>query len=301
VFTAEVRSVFVAQFQAIWDGRAGIEVEQRAAALHGRQYDSILSWQARLTSTGPDYSSVLVAIWDITALSAAKREIEQLSVARQDLIDHVSHSLRRPLNTVLRYAQSMQAAPLEADNRVERREIVDALAENAQELATYIEALFIQARLNAGSLHVASFDVDVTAQLMQVTEQLTETKKPTIYKGGRCVAVGDPQHVRHIIQNLLTVATRRSSSTADASISVERDSILFDVVDDGLEDLMSGASELFDALDVVGEPDSDPAIAELKTRLSVSRALARTMGGNVIFDRVDGRSALRMVLARASG
>ena len=84
VLTPDVRQAFGVTFQAIWNGTARFELEVQGRTMSGAEIDSVLHWSAPIVNGEPDYSNVLIAVFDVThqrRLEALRAEAAELFVS----------------------------------------------------------------------------------------------------------------------------------------------------------------------------------------------------------------------------
>jgi signal transduction histidine kinase len=108
------------------------------------------------------------------------------------------------------------------------------------------------------------------------------------------MAQGDPLRVRQILRNLLTNAGRYGGDTVAVSVGVTGNFAWLAVTDNGEGVPEKDAQRIFDSYQ-----RSDNAIQEPKSvglGLSVSRKLARLMGGDIVYSRHDGLTRFELTL-----
>lgn len=103
---------------------------------------------------------------------------------------------------------------------------------------------------------------------------------------------GDPLRIRQIVRNLVGNARRYGGPHPVLQVSARGDQVRISVRDDG-DGLIPGlAGRLFEPLATGG------ASGSLGLGLSVSRQLARAMGGDLRFDRRSGWTVFELMLRR---
>ncbi len=73
MFKDRTRHSFIAQFQAIWDGKDHVAIELHGQPFGGESIDCVMNWAAPVLDTGPDYAHVQVGFLDVTARVRAER------------------------------------------------------------------------------------------------------------------------------------------------------------------------------------------------------------------------------------
>ena len=210
--------------------------------------------------------------------------LEQTLAEKDQFLATVSHELRTPLTAVvgmlevindnLDHLSPDQYAGLLTDAR-----------DGALELERLIEDYLTAARLSAGALTIKKEVVNLdtifgrTISRLNLPESLGVTVRPL----GSCV--GDSLRIRQIARNIL----RNAARYADYQIQVQNvgdDSfVVIEIRNDGdpvSEDLLEGLFEPF------GGSPSPGRTEPIGLGLSVSRGLARRMGGDLLYS-VDGK------------
>ncbi|NIA24869.1 MAG: hypothetical protein GWP04_04805 [Gammaproteobacteria bacterium] len=227
----------------------------------------------------------------------AMRQVEALTDvldAKDQFIASVSHELRTPLTSVLGFAEVLrdQAGGLSSD---ERAELVAAIADEASDLAAMIEDLLVMGRAEHGTLTVVAVPVDLRAQAIRVLEALNLTSKIPIETACPAArALADRGRVRQIIRNLVTNAVAHGGGNIRVVIKPVEEMLAVEVIDDGAgvppEDSEKIFQPYYRSHTVVGKPGS------IGLGLSVSRTLARRMGGDLSHRVVDGENTFQLTL-----
>ncbi len=215
-------------------------------------------------------------------LGEVNRKLERQVVSKTDFVASVSHELRTPLTSVIGFAELLMDSTAEFDKE-QRRELLGSIADQGYELANIVEDLLVAARAEIGDLNVSNVPVNLRAQTAQVLESMRNEEATTITITGEARhVIADPQRVRQILRNLLTNAIRYGGPHIEAEISSSADGFASVTVSD------DGEGIPLDARDSIFEPydrgDSATVISEsFGLGLSISRALARLMGGDLEF------------------
>ncbi|NND04513.1 MAG: ATP-binding protein, partial [Acidimicrobiia bacterium] len=105
---------------------------------------------------------------------------------------------------------------------------------------------------------------------------------------------GDPLRVRQIMRNLLTNAYRYGGDDVAVEVDQAVEVCVLAVTDNGVGVPESDAERIFDSYQ-----RSDNAVQQPKSvglGLSVSRKLARLMGGDLVYRRVDNRTRFELTI-----
>lgn len=242
-------------------------------------------------------SFLLAAIGLIVAGMAVA--LENLVRAREELIASVSHELRTPLTAVVGFTRLLQEHGPRMPEE-ERAELIASVAEQASDLADIVEDLLISARAEAGTLRVERRPVDLRAEAGQVATALALESAAPIEVGDDGVkALGDPARIRQILRNLVTNAVRYGGDRIRIDF-YHRDGLArVAVSDDGPGIPIGQADRIFDSYQRAH--DSPGVTPSLGLGLTISRRLARLMGGDLTYRREEGWSVFELALPAAQG
>ena len=212
------------------------------------------------------------------------RETKQLLTDKDRFVASVSHELRTPLTAVVGLAHTL------ADNggtltAAEKDEFTQVIVEQSEEVAAIVDDLLVAARAGSGHLALVVGEVD----LLQEVEAVAPPDFP-IEPGvlDELVAVADPIRVRQVLRNLVSNAVRYGGPDKRIRLSVRGVMGIVVVQDNGEAIPASQVETIFTAYgrahDRPGRTDS------VGLGLTVSRQLARMMGGDVSYSH-DGKWA----------
>lgn len=299
LITAESFPSWLAQVKAVWDSASSVKFQLRGTRLDGMSFDGILQWHAPLIEGSYDYTRVLVTIVDITEQTEAERQIRQVLKSKDEFLASISHELRTPLTSVLGFAQVLRDMD-EKDNDDERGSLLGIIADQATDLSDIVEDLLVAARSELGQLTVVGVPVDIHAQIAQVSESrsLTDGRMHLPPRDeSRVVALGDPQRVRQIMRNLITNATRYGGPEVRVVFDAGSDFVRVSVQDNGAGLGPEESEKIFDRYyrnhDHEGQPGS------VGIGLTISRELARMMGGDLAYRRLEGWTSFDLTLPKA--
>ncbi|MDJ0664144.1 MAG: ATP-binding protein [Acidimicrobiia bacterium] len=223
-----------------------------------------------------------------SVIERLKSEVaEKLDVIRSkdQLIAAVSHELRTPLTGVLGFAEMLR------DNRTEfSREDEDAMlrsiAEEAGDLTNLVEDLLTAARAQMGSLTIAANPVPLRPLISRVIETTLGSAHHVVVSGPETVVWADDGRVRQILRNLITNAQRYGGHQIHVATHVAGKTVHIRVSDNGDGIPESDQERIFAAYESAHDPGTQPG--SLGLGLSISRSLARLMGGDLSYQRTDG-------------
>lgn len=246
--------------------------------------------QEHRTSTGElDYYSAIGR--DVTATNLVSEHLEESVRSKDRFIASVSHELRTPLTTVLGFALVLRGLDETADP-AERAELTEAVIEHSLELSDLVEDLLVNARLGDDSILVKPQSIDLTEQLQQSLVSVADPSTKNPIMSGTARAWADPLRVRQIVRNLLTNASRYGGPDVHADVYQGDGHSVLEVSDNG-----PGIEK--DSWDHIFEPYQsahDTQSLSVGLGLTVSRRLAKVMGGDLIYFHQDGRSTFRLTL-----
>lgn len=247
-----------------------------------------------LTPLGDE--EVLIVIREITDRVMAKRELESLVRSKDELVASVSHELRTPLTTVVGMAQELHDR-YESFDESERRDLLDLIVSQSTEMAELIDDLLVAAREDVGMVNIDAREMSVGDEIAGVLDRWSGLTAK--YEGGQSMLVrADPFRFRQIMRNLLANADRYGREPVVIEIS-RSDVMGLVTVRDGGEPLPAERWEsIFEPYTRAHERPGVPASVGLG--LTVSRQLARLMGGDLVYSGADGHSTFTLELPLAS-
>jgi signal transduction histidine kinase len=216
---------------------------------------------------------------------------EHSNAAKTRFLASVSHELRTPLNGIIGMTQLVEVEPLSAL----QRQRLDVLRHSAEHLVTVIGDLldlsrieFDRIELNPQPTLIAQTVRDVTDLLQPVAEERGLRFEVVFDLGLPAAALIDASRVKQVLHNLIGNALK---FTADGSVGLGvamSDGMLRFRVNDTGEGIPPDAIErIFDAFEQ-GPSVTAPARSGAGLGLTISRRLARAMGGDVTCRSVPG-------------
>ncbi len=262
-----------------WEGLVGF-----AAA------SSVRRWTSEEIDLIATIADLIGAHW---ARRKAQDRLAELIRAKDTFLASVSHELRTPLTVIVGLASELK----EHDDRFDpatTRESIDVIARQSVDLADIVDDLLVAARLD-GEIHVLPSRIDLG---IEVTAVVTALDMDAAHVTGGAVAWADSSRVRQIVRNLLTNARRYGGPNVRVELSSLQDRAIVRVIDDGVgvSDTMvdklflpyqSGRAELT-------QPDA------IGLGLSISKALATRMGGDLRYTSEDDRTVFSLALPRSA-
>lgn len=292
----ESKPSFVAQLMAIWDRSAEVKFHLVGSRLDGEKFHGILQCHVPVIDEKPDYSRVMVTIFDITEQTESERQMKKAMKSKDEFLASISHELRTPLTSVLGFAQILRSSA-EASDAEERDSLLGIIADQAADLSDIVEDLLVAARSELGQLTVVAVPIDVHAQIAQVFESrsshentITVPERPKT----KVMAKGDPQRVRQILRNLMTNAARYGGPEVQILVDAGSDFVRVSVRDNGQGLVGESPARVFERY--YRDHDSGSQPGSVGIGLTISRELARMMGGDLTYRRIDEWTSFELTL-----
>jgi PAS domain S-box-containing protein len=239
-----------------------------------------------------DFERVVEAFVDITEVEEARRRAEELAKLKSRLIASVSHELRTPLTAVVGFSGVLESdLPALPD---EVAEMVGLIASTSRQMGGIVEDLLTAARVDLG-------EVEIAPSVLKLGEEARATL-PTVDVGGREVtfvmddseAWADRGRVRQIVRNLMTNAVRYGKGPIRVHAFYRRGDAVLRVSDRGAGVPAEVESDLFEPYRTFGKAAGHTESVGLG--LSLSRHLARRMGGDLVYLRDAGETVFELML-----
>lgn len=229
---------------------------------------------------------------------AARRQAEQASREKSELIAIVSHELRTPLAAIGGYAELLVLGvrgPLADQQQIDVERILQAQSH----ILRLVDDLVGYSKLETGRLRLDLGDVlvrDAVSALASLIRPQAAVKAIEVVvhdSDAEIVARADDERLRQIVLNLLTNAVKFTPRGGHVSVSYSADDtdVRIDIRDDGI-----GIPA--EKLDVVFEPYVQLGVPGVKEEMSsglglaISRDLARAMGGDLMVASAPGEGTV---------
>jgi signal transduction histidine kinase/ActR/RegA family two-component response regulator len=207
------------------------------------------------------------------------------SRAKTELLAHVSHEMRTPMNAVLGFSDILARSPLKPD----QAHYVELLGHAGRQAFALINDLLDNARIESGRLELASHPfnlVDLVELQQELLRERAQSQGLWLRVFARTEATGwlrgDQQRVAQIVTNLVANAIKfTKSGGVTVELSRQADGLVLISVQD------TGIGIAGERLERIFQPfaQADASIARefggTGLGLSITRSLARLMGGDV--------------------
>ena len=286
---------FIPQFLAITN-----DLETTSTDLHGgltvtgRPIEALLVWSAPRVDGALDLANVTVAIVDITRQRAAERKLEDLLATKDQLVATISHEIRTPLTAVVGITEELRN-PSSVIDEAEREELIGLVADQSVEVSRIVEDLLVVARFDAGNLVVQPQPLNLAEEAQRVVRALDPALPIEVC--GPAIVVADPQRVRQIIRNLITNAKRYGGPNIRVVVGQKESRSVVEVRDDGKPLPRESRMKVFEPY--ARAERGERLAASVGLGLTVSRRLARHMGGDLTYDHDGQEAVFTLTLAAA--
>ncbi|MEX2281492.1 MAG: HAMP domain-containing sensor histidine kinase [Gemmatimonadota bacterium] len=233
------------------------------------------------------------------------RDLQEANRAKAAFLATMSHELRTPLNAILGYVDLLDAEVAGSLNDRQKLSLGRVRA-GSRHLLELIEGILSFARIDAGKeqVHLAEVDVcELTRETASLVEPLARAKglEFTVQTStGHLLFYTDASKVRQILLNLLSNAVKFTLAGTVAVRLDDRDTELaISVQDTGIGIARDEITGIFEPFRQVGDVYTQKSTGT-GLGLSVSRQLARLLGGDVTADSSPGKgSVFTMTLPKA--
>jgi PAS domain S-box-containing protein len=230
-------------------------------------------------------------------LERQRAEADAANRVKAEFLAAMSHELRTPLNAISGYAQLMQLG-LSGPLTPEQSQQLERIQRSQQHLLGIINDILNFSRIEAGELTydltkiVIRDAVDVVYGMILPQTQQKNLELRVDDCPPSIVASGDRAKVEQILLNLLSNAVKFTAAggTIDISCETDRDVVRIRVKDTGLGISKDYHETIFAPFAQVGRSLASPKEGA-GLGLSISRDLARGMGGNLTLKSVEGEGA----------
>lgn len=230
-------------------------------------------------------------------MAMVQRQLEQSIKSKDEFLGSVSHELRTPLASVVGFA-SLLRDRYEAFDREERSELIGMIAAQGQDMSDIIDDLLVVARSDIGTLAVEASDFEIDSNLRAVADQLPDAAVRINAAASSAHVRADERRVRQILRNLIVNAVRYGGDDISVVVDSKPEACVVLVRDNGEgipEAEWESVFDLYHRADRNGKVNP----ASIGLGLTVSRKLARLMGGDLTYRYEDGHSVFELTLPLA--
>jgi Amt family ammonium transporter len=230
---------------------------------------------------------------DVTDEKRHREEIEAALRSKIELIGTVSHELRNPLTSIVGYAHLLTEA--RQPGSPEYSEMAAVVKQQAEDVVDIVEDLLTAAQADAGTLRVVTAPLDLAGEVSRALAGLAGRHAGTLeVETPPAPAVGDAMRVRQIVRNLVTNAIVHGGEHIRVTTSRRAGQARLTVADDGPGLAPGDEERVFEPFQHGNREARGHNSVGLG--LTISRQLARLMGGDLTYRREGGTTVFRLVL-----
>ena len=268
------------------------------------QIESIPTEDGGLLSVATDITDMRRAQ---DALAEALDRAESGSRAKSEFLATMSHEIRTPLNGVLGMAHALGGEPLTPS----QRQKLEVIQKGGEALLNVLNNVLDLGKIEAGrvTLEDGVVDLCLVAETVQAIFSARAAEKDltltaTTSPGAQGLWRGDAMRIQQILQNLVSNAVKFTERGAvGIEVLEHRGAILLRVSDTGPGVAAEFQDQVFDAF-TQADASTTRRFGGSGLGLSICRALARRMGGDVTLVSLPGKGStftVRLPLQRAQG
>ena len=230
---------------------------------------------------------------DITDEKQHREQLEAALRSKIELIGTVSHELRNPLTTIVGYAHLLSEA--RDPGSAEHAEMAAVVKQQAEDVANIVEDLLTAAQADAGTLRVVTAPLDLAEEVHWALAGLSARHAGTLeVETPPTPTVGDAMRVRQIVRNLVANAIVHGGEHIRVTTARRAQQARLVVTDDGPGLTPGDEERVFEPFQHGNREARGHASVGLG--LTISRQLARLMGGDLTYRREGGLTVFRLVL-----
>jgi signal transduction histidine kinase len=229
------------------------------------------------------------------------RDLQEANQAKATFLATMSHELRTPLNAIMGYVDLLELEIAGTLNDRQKQSLARVRA-GSLHLQELIESILSFARIDAGKVHVHRVQVDLGSlvhETVALIEPLARARSLDLVvhtPADPLLASTDAAKVRQIILNLLSNAVKFTDH-GSITLDLRRDDgdIVLSVTDTGIGIPPEERARIFEPFRQVGDVYTQKSTGT-GLGLSVSRELARLLGGDVTVDSTPSKGSVFTVV-----
>jgi signal transduction histidine kinase len=169
----------------------------------------------------------------------ALQKEKQLNEIKSRFMSIASHEFRTPLSTVLSSASLLSKYGTTEDH-LKRERHIEKIKSSVRSLNGILEDFLSLGKLEEGKITIHAEEFDIDEFMFSIVEEMNPLLKTnqhlSVNHRGLSKAVSDKRLIKNILINLITNAIKFSDegTTVNVNVSVTRDAIIFEVIDEGI-------------------------------------------------------------------
>ncbi len=219
-------------------------------------------------------------------LLKARDEAQKANYLKTDFIKNMSYEVNAPLKAINEYCKLITDCS-DASNKKYLERFSSLVELNSELLSTIINDVLHISEIDSESVPVHNRPVELRPLCTMVLDGVRHRLKPGVdlmfdASSPEISLFTDPQRVHQILLNLLTNAakfTSKGSITLGYSVDNENDSVIFSVTDTGIGIKADKKDLIFERFVKLDKETQGAGLG-----LTISRLLARILGGDVMLD-----------------
>ena len=226
------------------------------------------------------------------------QRLHQVEGERSRLIGGFAHDMKNALTGAVGMAELL-ANDLDGLDRDEIVEYATMVVNEGREAVAMTEDLLTIERAEAGRLDVSTLTIDLVAEATRVIAATGRGAEITVEEpetAHQQVCTGDPVRIRQILRNLISNADRYGGEHLRISVGATDATAFVRVADSGTSIPEEDRERIFDAYQRARHQEQHAESVGLG--LTISRHLARLMGGDLTYRHTDGWSVFELTLPR---
>jgi EAL domain-containing protein (putative c-di-GMP-specific phosphodiesterase class I)/signal transduction histidine kinase len=300
------------QALAITEARLSSTFQQlsaRATTLSQEAAEDIAAVNAGLgtvTTAARFVAALIIPAFVVLLLYRALRRSQKVSLLRTELarerelrrnkdafVAAASHHVRSPLSAVVGFAELLRDSSSDFSPAV-RDEVIDLIATEAEETSNVVDDLLAAGQYEVGDFELAEERLELRDVVDAVSSDWAKIQRPRLTISGNAVVLADGRWLGHAIRNLLRTAAASGGEEIEVKIGSMDNRVTVEISDDGAaipSEENDRISELYYSFSEV-----NGLAPSLGLGLAVARRIAKATGGDLSYQRFEGRNVFEMRL-----
>jgi EAL domain-containing protein (putative c-di-GMP-specific phosphodiesterase class I)/signal transduction histidine kinase len=286
------------------------ELLARATAVSQESAEDIAAVNAGLgtvTTAARFVTALLIPALVVFLFYRALRRSQKLSLLRTELarerelrrnkdefVAAASLHVRTPVSAIVGLTELLRDDSGDFSPAV-REEVIGLIASEAEETANVVDDLFAAARYEVGDFEPAEARLlEVRDVIDAVTSDWADTRPTNLTIRGNAVVLGDERWLSQAIRNLLRTASSSGGEQVEVAIDTAENQVAIQISDNGAAipaEENDRISELYYSYSEV-----DGLTPPLGLGLAVARRIAKASGGDLRYERLEGKNVWQMTL-----